>query len=85
MLYKKYDVQRRYDAPPSAGTPEPSAFFVLDIANDHAAVPALLAYADAIEAEDPDLADDVRGLANGDVDVDVLRHPYGFRYEDEGV
>jgi folylpolyglutamate synthase/dihydropteroate synthase len=55
-LYGKYRVER-------IDGKERGPYFVLDYAHDPHAIPALLAYADSCKAEYPELARDLRALA----------------------
>lgn len=63
-LYDKYIVLRHDGSTQPGGKHERCRFFVLDLAHDKFAVPALRAYADACEAEYPELARDLRDEAN---------------------
>lgn len=59
-LYRKYNVERLNDP---AGKHKDCHYYVLDLIHDKFAVPALLAYAQACEAEIPELAADLRNEA----------------------
>jgi hypothetical protein len=61
-LYRKYDVKRRDDP---EGKHDECRFFVLDLEHDRYAEAALRAYADACEAEYPELARDLRETPAG--------------------
>lgn len=63
-LYRKYQVQRA-DGRDAPGEEHADChYYVLDLACDPFAAPALRAYADACEAEYPDLASDLRKEAD---------------------
>lgn len=61
-LYPKYEVHRRDGSSAPGGKHEKCYMYVLDLDHDPFAKPALLAYADACEAEYPQLARDLRFL-----------------------
>ena len=63
-LYQKYRVQRVDGEHLLGGKHAACQHFVLDATHDPFAKPALLAYADACEADYPLLANDLRALAN---------------------
>lgn len=60
-LYRKFDVKR---VDPEAQKRHPNcAYFVLDLYHDPHALPALAAYADSVENENPELAEQLRLIA----------------------
>ena len=59
-IYRKYHVERTDGKSAPGEKHEDCAYFVLDMTCDPYAVPALEAYADACEAEYPQLARDIR-------------------------
>ena len=61
-VYRKYDVHRRGGTP---GKHDDCTYYVLDLVHDPHSVPALRAYADSCEGEYPDLAADLRRMADG--------------------
>ena len=61
-LYDKYHVSRTDGSSAIGGRHEGCYYFVLDTDHDQFAVPALLAYATACEAEFPMLARDLRDM-----------------------
>jgi len=79
MLYRKYNVTRDDDAPPSRAEVEP-AYFVLDIANDEYARFALAAYARALGSTDEETAQEIREVLNGERPLDVLRQTLTERF-----
>jgi hypothetical protein len=60
-IYRKYHVKRLNDP---TGKHDNCEYFVLDWRHDPYTKPAVLAYADACEAEYPELAADLRRKAN---------------------
>ena len=63
-IYRKFTVMRTDGASEPGGKHEHCHYFVLDWIHDKYAVPAALAYADACEAEYPELARDLRFQAH---------------------
>jgi len=63
-VYRKFTVERTDGGSAPGAKHEGCEYFVLDWAHDPYAVPAALAYADACEREFPNLARDLRSLAN---------------------
>lgn len=61
-LYEKYIVVRHDGSSRPGGKHETCRYHVLDLEHDRFAGPALRAYADACEAEYPDLARDLRAM-----------------------
>ena len=62
-IYRKFDVRRTDGTDQHPGDKHFNCvYFVLDISHDKFAGPALAAYADACEAELPELAKDLRDL-----------------------
>lgn len=59
-LYEKYLVMRHDGSSRDGGKHHGCDYFVLDWTHDRFAIPAALAYADACEAEFPELARDLR-------------------------
>ncbi len=59
-LFGKFRVERTDGSSSPGGKHAACEYFVLDISHDRYAIPALLAYADACEAEYPLLAADIR-------------------------
>lgn len=60
LVFNKYDV-RRTDGQDRWGEKHLGCnYWVLDLTHDPAALPAVLAYADAVEATHPQLAADIR-------------------------
>jgi hypothetical protein len=59
-LYKKFRVERTDGQSAGGEKHYGCSYFVLDLDHDPAAIPALLAYADACELRYPQLADDLR-------------------------
>jgi hypothetical protein len=62
-LYRKFDVKRTDGTSAKGHKHENCDYLVLDWVHDRFAVPAALAYADACEAEYPELAADIRTRA----------------------
>ena len=81
LIYKKFDVTRRDDAPASQG-PEDPAYFVLDVANDHVAVAALYTYAET--CDDTELGEALLAMIE-DGDWSLLRRPYAAAKEADGL
>jgi hypothetical protein len=63
-LYGKYWVRRRDGSSRPGEKHEFCNYYVLDLDYDPFAVPAVRSYADACESEYPELAKDLRALAN---------------------
>lgn len=63
-LYGKFWVRRRDGRDEPGGDKEAAAYFVLDFVHDPHALPALLAYADSVEADEPALAADLRAIVD---------------------
>jgi hypothetical protein len=63
-LYNKFSVHREDGSSGPGCKHERCTFFVLDLNHDKFAVPAIRAYAEACEAEYPELARDLRHEAN---------------------
>lgn len=63
-LYKKFQEIRRTDGESaSGGRHDGCDYFPLDMTHDRHAVPALMAYAESCEEENPNLAGDLRTRA----------------------
>lgn len=63
-IYRKYRVERTDGSSAPGGKHEDCEYFVLDWEHDKYSVPAMRAYADACSREFPELARDVRAMAN---------------------
>ena len=59
-LYRKYEVSRTDGSSGPGRKHHACDYFVIDLTHDQFARPAILAYADACEAEYPELAADLR-------------------------
>jgi hypothetical protein len=64
LITRKYKIERTDGSTGEGGKHEQCDYFVLDLVHDRFARPALLAYADACEAEYPLLARDLRTRAS---------------------
>ena len=63
-IFRKFNVERTDGTDRKPGDKHFNCvYFVLDISHDKFAAPALMAYADACEKELPELASDVRDMA----------------------
>lgn len=72
-LYGKYLVERRDGSSGPGGKHERCEYFVLDLAHDKYAFPALIAYASACQGEYPELAADLRRRAVGEQSDELAR------------
>lgn len=63
-VYRKFKIERTDGSSAPGGKHEDCTYFVLDLAHDKFAIPALRAYADACALEFPDLAYDLRRVCD---------------------
>lgn len=70
-VYRKFNVTRTDGSSGEGGKHEHCAYFVLDLAHDDFALPALKAYAKACRSQFPELARDIEAI--------VITRPCGCR------